>query len=148
MKESLTQCYRHLEQDKKHGYETRVIEVELGCFTPLVFSTSGGLGPAPKTFYKKLASLIAEKHNQPYSLTSFWLHAKLSFFVATFCNHVSSWLKVVIIPSRRMLPTDSAILICPAQQAGMLNVCIYLYALMFEMMLCIDYCAVLQKISW
>ena len=61
MKESLTQCYRHLEQDKEHAYEARVREVELGCFTPLVFSTSGGLGPAAKTVYKRLASLIAEK---------------------------------------------------------------------------------------
>ena len=79
VKESLTQCYRHLEMDKKRAYEARVREVEPGCFTPLVFSTSGGLGPAAETFNKRLASLIAEKHDQPYSLTIFWLHAKLSF---------------------------------------------------------------------
>ena len=88
VKETLTQCYRHLEQDKKRVYEARVCEVELGClvcevelgcFTPLVFSTSGGLGPAATTFYTRLASLIAEKHDQPYSLTLFWLGAKLSF---------------------------------------------------------------------
>ena len=36
VKETLTQCYRHLEQDKKRAYEARVREVELGCFTPLV----------------------------------------------------------------------------------------------------------------
>ncbi|KAL5474396.1 hypothetical protein EMCRGX_G026338 [Ephydatia muelleri] len=71
VKESLTQCYRRLELDKKRAYEARVREVELGCFTTLVFSTSGGLGPAAKTFYKRLASLIAEKHDQPYSLTFF-----------------------------------------------------------------------------
>ena len=35
VKESLTQCYRRLEQDKKRGYGARVREVELGCFTPL-----------------------------------------------------------------------------------------------------------------
>ena len=29
----------------------------------------GGLGPAAKTFHKRLASLIAEKQDQPYSLT-------------------------------------------------------------------------------
>ena len=44
-----------------------------------MFSTSGGLGPAAKTFYKRLASLIAEKHDRLYSLTLFWLCAKLSF---------------------------------------------------------------------
>ena len=79
VKESLTQCYRRLEMDKKRAYEARVREVELGCFTPLVFFTSGGLGPAAKAFYKRLASLIAEKHDQPYSLTLFWHRAKLSF---------------------------------------------------------------------
>ena len=46
VKESSTQCYRCLEMDKKRAFEARVCEVELGCFTPLVFSTSGGLGPA------------------------------------------------------------------------------------------------------
>ena len=45
--------------------EARVIEVELGCCTPLVFSTSGGLGPAAKTFYKRLASLKAQSAIQP-----------------------------------------------------------------------------------
>ena len=85
MKESLTQCYHRLELDKKRAYEARVHEVELGCFTPLVFSTSGGLGPAAKTFYKRLASLIAEKHDQPYSLTLFWLRAKLSFYILQSC---------------------------------------------------------------
>ena len=59
MKESLTQCYRHLELDKKHACEARVCEVELGCFTPLVFSVSGGLGPVSKAFYKWLASHTA-----------------------------------------------------------------------------------------
>ena len=39
VKETLTQYYRRLELDKKHAYEARVCEVELGCFTPLVFST-------------------------------------------------------------------------------------------------------------
>ena len=104
MKESLTQCYRHLEQDKKRAYEARVREVELGSFTPLVFSTSGGLGLAAKTFYKSLVSLIliAEKHDQPYSLTLFfWLRAKLNF--SLLCSAIM-WLKIVI-PSRRMLPT-------------------------------------------
>ena len=36
-----------------------------------VFSTSDGLGPAAKAFYKRLASLIAEMHDQSYSLTLF-----------------------------------------------------------------------------
>ena len=58
VKETLTQCYRHLEQDKKRAYEARVREVELGCFTPLVFSTSGGLGPAAKPSIRDLRHLL------------------------------------------------------------------------------------------
>ena len=102
VKESLTQCYCRLELDKKRVYEARVREVELGYFTPLVFSTSGGLGPAAKIFYKRLASLIAEKHIQ---LNPFLASCQIELFVATFCNHVSSWLKI-LIPSRRMLPNS------------------------------------------
>ena len=73
-----------------------------------MFSTSGGLGSAAKTLNKRFVSLIAEKHDQPYSLT----------LVATFCNHVSSWLKTVIPSSACHLTLP---LIQPAQQAGMLN---------------------------
>ena len=45
----------------------------------VVTSTAGRLGPAAKTFHKRIALLIAEKHDQPYSLTFFWLCAKSSF---------------------------------------------------------------------
>ena len=105
VKESLTQCYCRLEMDKKRAYEARVREVELGCFTPLVFCTSGGLGPAAKTFYKRLASLIAEKHDQPYSLTLFWLRAKLSFSllrsaIMCLCGSRSSYHRGTCSPTR------------------------------------------------
>ena len=36
------QLYRQQEQKKKGKYATRVLEVEQGTFTPLVFSTTGG----------------------------------------------------------------------------------------------------------
>ena len=42
---SLNQCYRQNEQDKRRNYEERVTEIEHGSFSPLVFSTSGGMGP-------------------------------------------------------------------------------------------------------
>ena len=32
---------------KRRAYDERVRKVEHGCFTPLVFSTAGGLGPVP-----------------------------------------------------------------------------------------------------
>ena len=80
----------------------------------LVFSTSGGLGPAAKTFYKRLAPLIAEKHDQPYSLTLFWLCAKLSFSLlrsAIMCLRGSRW----SYHRAACFPFDSAIeLMCSA----------------------------------
>ena len=40
----------------------------MGSFTPLVFSTFGGMGSAATTVYKRIASLLSAKREQPYSL--------------------------------------------------------------------------------
>ena len=72
-------CYRRNEQEKRRAYDQRVREVEHGCFSPLVFSVSGGMGPTAKVVYKKLAAMIASKHSQPYSQTINWLRCRLSF---------------------------------------------------------------------
>jgi len=56
-----------------------VREIEHGSFTPLVFSASGGMGPTARVFYKKLASMIAVKHNKAYSKTLNWLRCRISF---------------------------------------------------------------------
>ena len=45
-RQSLASCYRKHEQEKRRDYDERVREVEHGCFTPLVLSTTGGFGPA------------------------------------------------------------------------------------------------------
>lgn len=39
----------------------RIIQIEHGCFTPLVFSTAGSLAPAAKVVFNRLASLLALK---------------------------------------------------------------------------------------
>ena len=75
----LQACYRKHENQKKRAYEQRIREVEHGSFTPLVFSASGGMGNAARIFYKRLASLIADKSNSPYSITLAWLRTRLSF---------------------------------------------------------------------
>ena len=71
--------YRHHESLKKRLYERRVREVEYSSFTPLVFSFTGGLGPAATAFYKCLASQLSDKWKQPYSSTIGWLHCRISF---------------------------------------------------------------------
>ena len=72
-------CYRRNEQEKRRAYDQRIREIEHGCFSPLVFSASGGMGPTAKVVYKKLATMIATKHSQPYSQTINWLRCRLSF---------------------------------------------------------------------
>ena len=71
---SITQSYRRL-----RAYERRIREVEHASFTPLVLSACGGLATGASTFYKRLASLLAEKWEQPYSITISWLRCTLSF---------------------------------------------------------------------
>ena len=71
--------YRTHEREKKRTYEQRVREVEHSTFTPLVLSATGGMGNEATTFYKRLASLLAEKWDSPYSLTLGWLRCTLSF---------------------------------------------------------------------
>ena len=66
---ALPTCYRKHEQEKKRAYDQCIREVEHGCFSPLVFSAAGGMGPTANVVYKKLASMIAIKHNQSYSQT-------------------------------------------------------------------------------
>ena len=76
---TLEQLYRSHEQDKRRDYEDRVRNVERGTFTPLVFSATGGAGPAATTFLKRLADKVAEKRNSSYSQTVGWLRCRLSF---------------------------------------------------------------------
>ena len=71
----LSSCYRSHE----NAYEQRIREVEHGSFVPLVLSVTGGMGRIATTTYKRLASLLSSKWNQPYSNTLGWLRCRLSF---------------------------------------------------------------------
>ena len=75
----LSSCYRSHENAKKRAYEQRIREVEHGSFVPLVLSVTGGMGRIATTTYKRLASLLSSKWNQPYSNTLGWLRCRLSF---------------------------------------------------------------------
>lgn len=76
---SLAQCYRKNELEKRRAYDERIREIEHGSFSPLVFSAAGGMGETAKVVYKRIASLIADKYNKPYSKTINWLRCRLSF---------------------------------------------------------------------
>lgn len=76
---STDQVYRQHETEKKRKYANRVMEVEQGTFTPLVFSTTGGMGTECKMYHKRLAELLSSKKGETYSNTMSWLRAKVSF---------------------------------------------------------------------
>ena len=58
--------YEHHEQRKKAEYNRRVLDIEKGCFTPIVFSTTGGMGIEAQRFFKRTAEKIAMKKDTPY----------------------------------------------------------------------------------
>ena len=76
---SISNCYRKHEAEKRRTNEQRIREVEHSTFTPLVFSATGGMAKQSTTFYKRLASLLADRWEQPYSSTLGWLRCRLSF---------------------------------------------------------------------
>ena len=69
---------RH-ERNKQLEYEERVVNVDHGLFGPLVFSTTGAVGPMRDRFLQKLAGMIAEHDQAEYSITTAWLRCRVSF---------------------------------------------------------------------
>ena len=76
---SIEKCFKKHEMEKKRAYGQRILEVERATFTPIVFSASGGLGKEATTFYKRLASKLADHWDQSYSSTMNWLRCRISF---------------------------------------------------------------------
>ena len=52
------QVYRNHEKEKKRKYAERVMEIEQGTFTPLVFTTTGGMADECVKHHSRLAELI------------------------------------------------------------------------------------------
>ena len=60
-------------------YNSRVISVEKGTFTPLVYTTFGGCGPQATRYHKRLAQLIARKRNEDYHHVINHIRVKVRF---------------------------------------------------------------------
>ena len=81
------QIFRQQETEKKLQYASRVLEVEQASFTPLVFSTTGGIGMECKR-YHDAELLAAKKKGESYPTTMSLIRAKGSFTSlrsASFC---------------------------------------------------------------
>ena len=69
------------EKEKKRLYNNRIMNVEHGTFTPLVFSVTGGEGPETSMFHKHLASKISQKTEDRYERVLTLMRCKLSFLI-------------------------------------------------------------------
>ena len=67
--------------DKKRRYSRRILEVEQGKFTPLFFTSTGGMANECKRFHSRLAELLALKKGDDYATTLSWIRGKVSFAI-------------------------------------------------------------------
>ena len=79
------QIFAKHEAEKKRLYNDRIINIEHGTFTPLVFSLNGVMSPECECFHKSLAQKIAEKTQQRYSTIMNLIRTKLSFLILRAC---------------------------------------------------------------
>ena len=65
------------EREKKRAYSQRVLQVEHGSFTPLIFAHSGGSSRETEKFISVLSMKISEKRDLSFSLVINWIRTKL-----------------------------------------------------------------------
>ena len=55
--------------------------VERGTFTPLVFTTTGGMSDECQRYHSRLAELLAVKKQENYTSTITWIRTRVSFAI-------------------------------------------------------------------
>ena len=73
--------FKKHELEKKRHYNHRIMNIEHGTFTPLVFSVSGVMGKECSMFHKHIAEKIARKNDEQYSKVITAIKCKLSFLI-------------------------------------------------------------------
>ena len=63
------QIYRQHESEKTRMHASRVLEVEQGSFTPMVFTTTGEMADECKRYHNRLAEHLSNKKGEDYSTT-------------------------------------------------------------------------------
>ena len=93
---SMEAIYKMHEDKKMNFYNSRVIMVEKGTFTPLVYTTFGGWSPLATRYHKRLAELISRKRNEEYHHVMSHIRTRVRF----------SLLRSVLIAVRGDLSSD------------------------------------------
>ena len=75
------QIYDQHEREKKRNYNSRVLQVERGSFSPLIFSTTGGMGPEATKYHKRVAELLSVKRGEEYSHVMNYVRTKIRFSI-------------------------------------------------------------------
>lgn len=76
---NIEDVYVQHENEKKRTYNERIIEVEKGTFTPIVMSTTGGMGKEAEKYHQRIAQLIAEKKHETYAHVINYIRTRLRF---------------------------------------------------------------------
>ena len=71
--------FKEQEQEKKRKYQQRILDVEMGTFTPLIFGTNGGMDVECQIFLKALTEKLAKKTGKRYADAMTYIRTKLSF---------------------------------------------------------------------
>ncbi|XP_066936770.1 uncharacterized protein [Clytia hemisphaerica] len=74
----IKKCYEINEREKKRQYNERVLRVEHGSFSPMVFSAFGGMARECSMVIKRLVELLADKRKTNVSLVSSWVKRKIN----------------------------------------------------------------------
>ena len=75
----------HQSRQKKKECGARILEIEKGSFTPLIFSCNGGAGLEETTFIKRLAHKISTKRGSNYSETVNFIRRRICFDILRTC---------------------------------------------------------------
>ena len=76
---NLKSILRESEMEKKRFYNRRILEVEHGTFTPLIFTTTGVMGHECSIFHKSLAEKLSIKRDERYDDVIRYIRIKFSF---------------------------------------------------------------------
>ena len=76
---SLPAVHKKNENENKREYNQRIIQVEHGSFTPLMFSCFGGMSRGCSRFFSHTAESLTNRRKEPKSKISAWIKARLNF---------------------------------------------------------------------
>ena len=74
---TIKQIYRQHESEKTRMHASRVLEVEQGSFTPMVFTTTGEMADECKRYHNRLVEHLSNKKGEDYSTAIPWIRVSL-----------------------------------------------------------------------